>query len=197
MCWTVKNKPNRLIAENDIPVFKIGKVFLNVGLVFPYFFKVGIAYEEGLTYNVRQIEPIKEGILTANERYIICRGLHSYNVRNIRLKETYKYAETFLGGFKKIKAPCVQITTLRTTPQCTDVIVSGQAYEIENAAIILCYIPKNTAYYINDVGEMVSERIKVSKIFKTPFTTNKDGSTSIRSVDKINKILNDWENGKI
>ena len=190
MCWISNEKPVRLIAEKDIPVFKIGKIGGFMQQVLPYFY-VGYgvsSYREGKTYSVlEEILPVEEGILP--NRYTILRGLHSYNVRNIRLKGALM--------FDGLKTPCVQTTTLRTTPQCTDVLVNGQLYLIDGAAVILCYIPKGTAYYINKIGEMVSEKLTIVKLIKEPFSTNKDDSTSVRSVDRINEILDNWENGKI
>jgi hypothetical protein len=61
---------------------------------------------------------------------------------------------------------------------------------------MLCTIPKGTRYAINAIGEIVSDEIHVDKIIRNPFTFNKDSSLSKRSLEKINKILDNWEKCK-
>ena len=60
---------------------------------------------------------------------------------------------------------------------------------------MLCTIPKGATYYVNEVGEIVSDKLEVKRIIRNPFKANKDNKTSIRSVDKVNVILNKWEKG--
>lgn len=188
MCWTSYNKPVKLIAEKDVPVFKVAKIANYGKTILPYFFSTSDWYTENTVY----LEPgitLNTKISGASKPYTISKGLHSYSVENIRLQDYYHID-------KVIKfIPLVRITTHKTTPMSQDVIVTGQTYQISNVAIMLCTIPKGATYYVNEVGEIVSDKLEVKRIIRNPFKTNKDNKTSIRSVDKVNVILNKWEKG--
>ena len=190
MCWTSYNEPVKLIAEKDVPVFKVAKIANNGKTILPYFFSTNDWYTENTVY----LEPgitLNAKISGASKPYTISKGLHSYSVENIRLQDYYHID-------KVIKfIPLVRITTHKTTPMSQDFIVTGQTYQISNVAIMLCTIPKGATYYVNEVGEIVSDKLEVKRIIRNPFKANKDNKTSIRSVDKVNVILNQWERGTL
>lgn len=186
MCWKNKNKPVKHIADKDIPVFKIGMLD-GKEIVLPYFFQCGVEYQENTAYSENNISPFYS---TKKEEHVIHKGLHSYALSNIRLKASHYMIS---GNIM----PTVEIMTYRVTPMSQDVIVNAQQYDAQGLAIMLCIIPKGAIYYINEIGEMVSNEIEVKRIIKNPFTLNKDNTTSVRSVDKVNKSLNNWEKGKL
>ena len=186
MCWITKNVTNRLIAENDIPVFKIGRVSGD-NAVAPYFFNNGMGYRENTTYSADCVIKTRPCVHGSGMRRTIDKGIHSYLPRNIRLKPDY------IATFGVI-VPTVRVFTVKTTATSPDVLRDGQKYLITIAVVMLCVIPKGATYYINEVGEVVSDRIRVVRMIRQPFTTTKGKLTSERSVDKVNHIIDNWEN---
>lgn len=178
MCWISKvNKT--FIASTNIHVFKIARIKKSDNKVRPYFQDVsGIVYKENTTYTCG-----KDGFyikLAGVNMYVVYKAMHSYSIENIRLfhsEDVLLYAGTY-----------------KTTQQSQDAIAHPQYYKADYAVIMLCTIPKGTRYAVNTMGEIVSDKIHVEKIITNPFTFNKDWSLSKRSVEKINKILNNWEN---
>jgi len=184
MCWSCKkDNLKKLVAEKDIPVFKIGRIISN-GIATSYFFPNSLFYKENETY-VENYSPLPTWS-SIFKSYVINTAIHSYAVSKLRLKETYML-------FDEKKHPMVETTSYGIGP---DVIVRGQEFYIKNVAVMLCVIPKGAEYYINTIGEIASNKLKVKKIIENPFVANKDNTTSIRSVDRVNKILNDWEHMK-
>lgn len=188
MCWTnIKNEI--LIANTDIHVFKIARIKKSDNKVHPYFIlNSDIEYVVNKTYRCSTngfcFKSICQDSITYDsdtkelvyEKYAVNKAMHSYSVENIRLFHAYN--TTMYAG------------THETTPQSQNVIAY---YSARNAVIMLCTIPKGTRYAINTVGEIVSDEINVEKIITNPFTFNKDFSLSKRSLEKINKILDNWE----
>lgn len=183
MCW--KSKKNLIfIADKDVPVFKICNVEKNTDKVHPYFQTQQIEYKENEEYECSRCGfNFERGF---DDSYVVCRGMHSYSPANLRL-----FPPHCGGGLP------IYVGTYKTTPLSHDVIARPQYYRTENTAIILCVIPKGTKYAVNSIGEIVSDSIKVVKIYIRPFTLNKDYSISKRSVERVNKILDNWEKGKI
>ena len=180
MCWRNKEK-SIIIADKDVPVFKICNVEKNTDKVHPYFQTQQIEYKENEEYKCSRC-----GFTFENygmpDGFIVVRGMHSYSPANIRL-------------FPDITS--IYVGTYKTTPLSHDVIARPQYYRTGNTAIMLCVIPKGTRYAVNSVGEIVSDSIKVVKIYIRPFTFNKDCTISKRSVERVNKVLNNWEKGII
>ena len=181
MCWT-NIKDEILVANTDIHVFKIARIKEPDNKVHPYFILTSvIEYVENKTYkcgaNGFGLELAYVGGL---KKYVVHKAMHSYSIENIRLFHTYN--TTIYAG------------TYKTTPQSHDVIACPQYYNAKYAVIMLCTIPKGTRYAVNTVGEIVSDELHVDKIITSPFAYNIDYSLSKRSVEKINKILNNWEN---
>lgn len=184
MCWTNKEK-SIIIAEKDVPVFKICNVEKNTDKVHPYFQTQLIEYEEDEEYECSKWGFRFENDINDNgiiDGYIVYTGMHSYSPENLRL-------------FPGITS--IYVGTHKTTPLSDDVIARPQYYKTENTAIMLCVIPKGTRYAVNSVGEVVSDSIKVVKIYIRPFTYNKDRSLSKRSLERVNKVLDNWEKGKL
>lgn len=196
MCWSNINN-EILIANTNVHVFKIARVKKADNKVHPYFMlNSDIEYVENKTYrcstngfcftsvyqdNITYDSDTKE-LVNGYKKYVVNKAIHSYSVENIRLFHVYN--TTMYAG------------TYKTTPQSQDVIAHPQYYSARDAVIMLCTIPNGTRYAINTVGEIVSDEIHVEKIITNPFTFNKDFSLSKGSVEKINKILDNWEKRK-
>lgn len=160
-------------------MFKIAKIKPSDGKVYPYFHDNTFEYRENTIYDC--VEPFKVNTLyyIGKTEYTVHNAMHSYSLENIRL----------------FVSPCSSLYagTYKTTPKAYDVIARPQYYHNTSVAVMLCTIPKGTRYAVNSVGEIVSDCIDVVKIIKNPFTFNKDHSVSKKSVEKVNKILDNWE----
>ena len=179
MCWRNKEK-TIIIADKDVPVFKICNVEKENDKVHPYFQTQQIEYKENEEYKCCLGGfTMSHGMV---DEYMVARGMHSYSPENLRLVPDI--ISIYVGTYK-------------ATPLSPDVIAWSQYYKTENTAIVLCVIPKGTRYAVNSVGEIVSDSIKVVKIYIRPFTFNKDCTISKRSVERVNKVLDNWEKGII
>ena len=192
MCWASKSN-KVLIAATDIPVFKVCKTIcitpykkdLSGDKVYPYYQDdSGVEYVENTTYGCEEPFHMETYYHVEINNYRVTKAIHSYSVNNIRLFAS------------ECCSPAFRIGTHKTTSQSPDVIVHSPYYCPNCVAIMLCLIPKGTRYAVNSVGEVVSDKIEVVKIIRNPFTINKDKSLSKRSVEKVNKILDNWEKGK-
>ena len=182
MCWRNKEK-YIIIADKDVPVFKICNVDKITSKVHPYFQTQEIEYKENEEYKCC-LCGFHFYCDNGNSEFYVDKAMHSYSPANLRLGAACGVASIY-------------VCTYKTTPLSHDVIARPQYYKTENTAIVLCVIPKGTRYAVNSVGEVVSDNIKVKKIYIRPFTLNKDYSISKRSVERVNKVLDNWEKGKI
>ena len=185
MCWITCKKPERLLADRPIPVFKIG--LLVDGRVKPYFYAYkGSEYVLNKLYVEYNIKPVKSCLPPFDPTYEIRRALHSYSTENIRLEacDGVYQGESF-----------VRIMTHRATPMSPVKIGSGERYRTGEIklALILCVIPKGTPYYVNEKGEIASERLLVKKIIKNPFRLGCDLSISKISVENVNEEIDKFE----
>ena len=183
MCWTnIKSKT--FIANTNIHVFKIARIKKSDNKIRPYFQNNNdIEYAENKTYRCNPDGFRFTFIYQYGYRkYTVHKAMHSYSVENIRLFHSY--------------SDFIHAGTYKTTQQSQDAIACPQYYNASEAVIMLCTIPKGTRYAVNTVGEIVSDEIHVEKIITNPFTFNKDSSLSKRSLEKINKILDNWEKYK-
>lgn len=183
MCWTnIKNET--FIANTNMHVFKIARIKKSDNSVHPYFIlSSDIEYVENKTYkcNTNGFCFIYQD---GYEQYTVNEAMHSYSIENIRLFPIRI----------PIRNDIIYAGTYKTTPQSKDVIFRPQYYCASDAVIMLCTIPKGIRYAINTVGEIVSDEIHVEKIITNPFAFNKDLYTlSLRSLEKINIILDNWE----
>jgi len=162
MCWESKKKCVRLLADKDIHVFKIcKKCRSNSNVVLPYFYSEKAVYQDGKTYESdRPIEILKEhkvlslSLIKVNS---ILNGIHSYSCDCVILHYGDVFAITDKYG-----------STLET-------------YKSNVAVVVECSIPKGTAYYVNEHGEYVSDKIKIENI------------TDIKFFTDINGIIRNWK----
>lgn len=157
MCWVYYNfiskPPQKLRATKDIRAFKIAFVDEH-GTVIPYYYSDLLVYEEKKSYHSSLDEPIlliSESENDTLSHYIINHGLHSYNAEKCKfvIRKTsattlsivvLDNSETFLGSFN-----IGQILTGKLT-------------------VMDCSIPKDSAYYENEYGEMVSDALRIDKM---------------------------------
>ena len=178
MCWRSKRRKVK-IADTDMPVFKIALEF--DGEIHPYFnYSSPWRYVEGETY--ANDKSFDFNYWKTDETFEVNKAIHSYSAKNIRLTTD------------DVPPPYIRVCTYKTTKESNDVLTRySQRYSIIKSVVMLCTIPKGTMYAVNEVGEIVSDAIKVEKMIKNPFTTNKDHTVSKRSIERVNKTLNDWE----
>lgn len=131
MCWICNNKPEQLVAKEDITVYKVVQVYPN-GKILSYFHD--FPYKLGEIYNTTiAVKHFKDYY---NDFYFIEQGLHSYNY------------DLEIGI-----DPFIVTTTLTDS--------SGARYYGIGIYGVLCIIPKGTEYYVNELGDVVSTRIKL------------------------------------
>ena len=146
MCWNGILK-NRKIATEDLKCYKIVSKFNYEPFFRPYFRcnDSPMIYEVGKTY-YSKICPTKAmedtGLITIHE------GIHCYDLSvHICKFHRDKYEVRYLlpyGEFLKIGA------------------FSSRTYC--KAVLMECTIPKGTLYYMNDKGEIVTEKLIINKV---------------------------------
>lgn len=131
MCWISKNKPEQLIAEEDIIVYKIVNVYFD-NKILSYF--NDFPYNLGEVYNDNSIT-LRHFKDYYNDFYFINQGFHSYN---------YK----------------LEIGTEPFLRKNVIYDKSNSRYYGDNVFGMFCIIPKGAECYINEVGDIVSTSIK-------------------------------------
>lgn len=131
MCWISNNKPERLVAKEDITVYKVVQIFPD-GKILSYF--NDFPYEIGEIYNTNITVKHYENVYS--DFYYIEQGFHSYNYH------LYIGLDPFLN-----------------MPVAYD--KSNASYYGDDIYGMLCVIPKGTEYYVNRFGDVVSTSIKL------------------------------------
>jgi hypothetical protein len=130
MCWISKNKPERLVAKEDITVYKVVQIYPD-GKILSYF--NDFPYKLGEIYNtVITVKHLKDGY---NDFYFVEQGFHSYNYH---LK--------------------IGLDPFLNMPIAYD--ESSVRYYGSGIFGMLCVIPKGAEYYVNEYGDIVSTSIK-------------------------------------
>lgn len=154
MCWITYNDLDVKVADEDIEVFKVVEKIPCDGFmeIKPWVFAAQETY----------------GAVSRNGKvYIIGDGLHTMN-RNLFFKKSKGIStwcceafHSYSKEFFDVKADDRHITLFaKGTIRCIDF------YKIKNALIMDCIIPKGTKYAVNEIGEVVSESIKVVRFSK-------------------------------
>lgn len=140
MCWSTAQPPKRLIAEENIPIFKVcteSAIIHTVNSFFKYYkYKLNIVHkltDKLYTYIVTD--------RTSAIHTCIDAGYHSYLTSKC----------SHIRDFEKR----VTIIDSKGQPIC-----SYGAYVLKVAG----YIPKDSEYYINEQGECVSDSICLTKV---------------------------------
>lgn len=141
MCWTTFKTANKLIAEKDIPIFKVCVESSRISdgtVVYSYF--------KHYDYDLNKVYKL-DGQLSLNIRpsaIDIHQGYHSYLETECKF-ERHSVFNQWIVLDKDSRYVC--------TYEGHSVRVSG-------------YIPKGSEYYVNEYGECVSNSICLTKIFK-------------------------------
>lgn len=142
MCWISKEKPIAKIAESDITVCKLAIIRDNKICSMFYHFD----YELNKTYKIESQLTIREDdpdlYLDNKPRYIIDEGYHSWSKTPTVIQTT---------------APDSGITIFKI--KCT----AGIYYCDDRHVVLICTIPQGSTYYVNDLGEYVSDTIKINE----------------------------------
>jgi len=142
MCWMTNKIPVLKIAEENIPVFKI----LHKDMTSVYFdwqYSLNIPYRSELDY-------LKTFSDDSGTLSVIERGIHSYDLEQIKLKLTHCKEKTFpyiiFGIYSNYND-----TKLDT-------------FESHDYAKVIGYIPAGSHYYLNEKGEYVSDVIVLTTV---------------------------------
>jgi hypothetical protein len=145
MCWISNNKPEQLIAKEDITVYKVIQKYPD-DKILSYF--NDFPYELGEIYNTTiTVRHFKDDY---NNFYFIKSGFHSYN---------YDLE--------------ICIDPFITTPVLTDALETR--YYGTGVYGMICTIPKGTKYYVNEFGDVVSTSIKPIALSTKELNNLKEG----------------------
>lgn len=141
MCWTTFKTPKKLIAEEDIPIFKVcveSSRIKDDTVVYSYF--------KYCSYDINKVYTLVDQIVldVGTCSTSIYRGYHSYLETECKFKK-YLVFDQWAVINKNSRYICSYVRYA--------VKVSG-------------YIPKGSEYYVNEWGECVSNSICLTKIFK-------------------------------
>ena len=169
MCW-ISDNAIRQVAKEDIPVFKLA-IRQADGKIYPYYYGGHLQYKVG-KIATSSIHLFKN----YNESYEIGEGLHSYSPKCTILQVLFCSS---------------RIKVLSRTQYHLSY------YETNNLCLLLCTIPKGTRYYVNDVEEYVSAKLKVEKAVDFPRVSYIAAYRSLEDKVKfINNALTEWLHGK-
>lgn len=142
MCWTSYYNPEIRKAEKDIPCYKI----VNRDLTSYYY--TNFPYELNEIFTT-ELDTPRFNIYS----FVISKGFHSYSHNKCRIK--YEVTKNKSGLY----------TGSYTIYSKTSVFILD-ALPADYTVILECVIPKDSLYYINGIGEIVSNRIKPLKVIK-------------------------------
>ena len=150
MCWFSGSKElskYRRIARKDVLVRKLVMATESPNKVVSYFAE--FEYELGKTYYDKELSRLD----ACSSCHYVCIfvGFNSYSTE---CKITRKEQTTVSGGKKKNEIEVY-------SPDGKELV---ECYELDNLLMIDCVILKGTAYYVNELGEYVSESIKPIRI---------------------------------
>lgn len=155
MCWITHHDLDVKVADEDIEVFKVVRKIPCDGFMElkPWFFTAREAY--GSVSRNGKAYIIGDGLHTMNSNLFFEKGkgtetycneaFHSYSKDFFDVKVTDKYVNLYAKG----------------TINCIDF------YKSKTSLVMDCIIPKGTKYAVNELGEVVSESIKVVRFSKT------------------------------
>ena len=136
MCWTSYKNPIMRTAKKDIPIFKIMTKDL-ISRYYCFAYELNTEYRSWLDYPEKSYN-------TNSSKYFINRGFHSYNPK-CTVRKSFRN--------KTIKICSKQIFNYT--------LLAAEPYGVVKVEGI---IPKDANYYLNEFGEYVSDRIKLTKI---------------------------------
>lgn len=147
MCWMTRYEADvhPKVSDGSIKCWKICKRVGKAGISSWY---EQFEYEVGKTYHTKVLPPTK--LFGLGEYYGIDEGFHSYSDK-VKPRFDKSLCVAFNGG-----------------------VAAGIWMDYDKIPVIVeCHIPKDSEYYENEWGEMVSEAITVDSITITEGKTNK------------------------
>ena len=141
MCWTTRQTPIKQTADKDITVYKIMTITL-IGEIRSMFFNDTVWKVGEVKTLCGSIIPYDKGVY-ASHKFVIDLGFHSFADKPYKkLKPHYQYRnywdiENWIVG-------------KRTVLDARD-----------HERVFECVIPKGATYYQNEIGEIVSDKIKL------------------------------------
>jgi hypothetical protein len=146
MCWHGKLE-NRKIATEDLKCYKIVLKFSYEPFFRPYYRcnKSPIIYEVGKTY-YGVICPAK--VIEDTDLITIHEGIHCYDLSVLICKF---YKDKYEVKYLLPHGVFLNLGTFSSRTYC-------------KAVLMECTIPKGTIYYMNDKGEIVTEKLIINKV---------------------------------
>lgn len=141
MCWTSYHNPEIHKAEKDISCYKI----VNRNLTSFYYTDFPYKLNE---IHITELDAPKFNTFN----FIISKGFHSYSPNQCKIEY-----------YKRKNKPGLYIGSIYTIYSKKAILDSLPA---NDTVILECVIPKDSLYYINEHGEIVSNRIKPLKVIK-------------------------------
>lgn len=166
MCWT-KNAsslpPTLLVSDGTVKIFKVCKK--RQGNLCGYYytsFNYILDQEYQTTIDLSYDEESKE--------YIGNQGFHSYDASKCKVK-TLEWG----GIFGRVKSVHMDVLRLfsNSIEYIANYVLKDNSFRDEYAYLVEGYLPKGTQYYVNECGEIISDKIVLSKIIKTHSIKNR------------------------
>jgi len=160
MCWT-KNAsplpPTPLVSDGTVKIFKVCKIRQeNLCGYFYTSFNYILDKEYQTTIDVTYNEKRKT--------YTGTQGFHSYDASKCKVK-LFEIGSIF-GGIKRVSVGVVTCLD-KSLYKITSYLLKDNYFKDESAYLIEGYLPKGTQYYVNEYGEIISDKIVLSKIIPT------------------------------
>ena len=144
MCW-IGLLENRRIATEDIPIYKI--MIKGNGCFSSYFW-----HSKYIKNEIRQSPIIIDNEFEGKEKEIkVNVALHSYSIEHTFIEKAYKEDPKFDNY------TCIYIRDSSNKNTL-------EFYDDDHLIVVKGYIPKDSVYYINNRGEIVSNQLVMTKI---------------------------------
>lgn len=161
MCWAKNTSstlpPTPLVSDGTVRIFKVCKI--RMGYLCGYYytsFNYILGQEYQTTINVSYSEKQK--------KYIGNQGFHSYDASKCKVNILE------LGDiFGRVKRVLIEVARLfaNSIYYITDYQLKDIVFKDASAYLVEGYLPKGTRYYVNEYGEIISDKIVLSKIIPT------------------------------
>lgn len=165
MCWKTKKLPEKKVATEDISIIKVVAKNEDSDVIVPYYMLGTYKYKLGEEYKTR-IGLIGEHITYREEMpvYFIEKGFHSYS------KDMCSYSkdkDAFGKEYIAITKPNLECamfgTRIHNELDKTSINKFGLFKEYE-PVVVSGYVPKGSEYYLNEEGEIVSDKIVLKEV---------------------------------
>lgn len=160
MCWT-KNAsplpPLPLVSDGTVKIFKVCK--MRFGNLCGYWY-TSFNYILGQEYQTA----LEVSYNKTHKKYIGNQGFHSYDASKCKVNPTE--IGDILGRVTRVNLEVV-IRFNNSLYNITNYLLKDNLFKDASAYLIEGYLPKGTQYYVNEYGEIISDKIVLSKIIPT------------------------------